>query len=253
MNHKLHFESLTDELESLKDRVQNFIGEVHQVTKGDWRESVLRSALEQKLPGSVRIGRGFILDEHEPSTECDILIFRSDHPTHFQSGDLVFVSPQAVVGVIEVKSKLRRGEFKAAIQKLAHMGRLFQGLDQPPFLALFSYEVQGNPDQWFREDLPAICDSPSRRIELISLGCHSFVKWWDRNPSTGAEGPAGYSCWHSYVLERMSAGYFITNVIDAASGGKVSACGNLWFPPEGKENTDRRQIIPSRFLAARNT
>ena len=76
MDVKSYFESLTIELESLKNRVRNFIHGAHWLTDGEWKESVLRSVIGRNLPDTVKIGRGFILTEQGLSSQCDILLYK---------------------------------------------------------------------------------------------------------------------------------------------------------------------------------
>src|SRR4051812_21129430 len=123
MNVPAYYRSLTAELESVKDRVRNFIEDKHWLTHGEWRESVLRAMIAQRLPSSVNIGRGFIITESGPTTQCDILIYRSDRPILFRQGDLAFVTPDAVVAVIEVKSTATKPVIAVALEKLATIGR----------------------------------------------------------------------------------------------------------------------------------
>gem|GEM_PF-5958896 len=40
MNTTAYFESLTDEIRSMKNRIRNFIGDVHWLTDGEWKETV---------------------------------------------------------------------------------------------------------------------------------------------------------------------------------------------------------------------
>jgi hypothetical protein len=162
----------------------------------------------------------------------------------------VFVSEEAVLGVIEVKSSIDRGEFRGALSKLADIGEGFSTRTKLPILGLFSYDKRANPDSWFREEIPEICNSFKRRIDLINVGCSHFVKWWDFDPSQpNAEHATDsvYSKWHSYKLINMSAGYFLANVIDLVSEGLVSKSSSIWFPREGKEGIPGKQIIEPNF------
>jgi len=77
MNVPAYYKSLTEELESLKDRVRNFIADVHWLTDGEWKESVLRTMLARRLPDTVKVGRGFIISEGLTSTQCDVLLYKS--------------------------------------------------------------------------------------------------------------------------------------------------------------------------------
>ncbi|MEK7950453.1 DUF6602 domain-containing protein [Luteolibacter soli] len=251
MDPKFHFESLTQELESLKNRVRHFIDHRHPPTDGEWKESVLRSMLAQRLPDTVKVGRGFILRRDQPSSQCDVLLYRSDHPIPFCDGDCVFISEDAVLGVIEVKTRLDKDEFRQALGKLADIGAAFTRRGELPILGLFSYEKQGDARKWFSEIIPRICDTSLRKVDLVSVGCDHFAKWWQHDPSTAAPTNTtnrhAYAKWHSYTLRRMAAGYFIANVIDIVTGGLASRNDSIWFPGEGKEEIGQRQIINPEF------
>jgi hypothetical protein len=227
-----HFRSITSELDSLKDRVRNFISDAHWLTDGEWKESVLRTIIAQRLPDTVKIGRGFILTEEGPTTQCDILLYRSNVPILFRDADLVFLTPDSVLGIVEVKSKVTREVFRNSISKLSNIGRKLGRHSEHCSFALFSYETASDPRQWYKEELPSICKHSSEIVDLINLGCSSFVKWWKYSPFGG---DAHYENWHSYKLENMSAGYFIANLIDAVSMDSVSIDERFWYPERSKE------------------
>lgn len=94
MNIQEYFKSLTEELQSLKNRVRNFIDTNHWLTDGEWKESVIRYFLKRNLPGTVKVGRGFIIDCAKTSHQIDILIYDDSKPVLFRDGDLVFVTPE---------------------------------------------------------------------------------------------------------------------------------------------------------------
>ena len=100
-----YHKSLTDELYSIKDRIRNLVK--HWPTDGESKEAVLRSLLRKLLPESVIVGRGFIVASDRSSTQIDVLIVDARKPTLFRDGDLLIVTPDAVLGVIEVKTRLR--------------------------------------------------------------------------------------------------------------------------------------------------
>ena len=96
--------SVTNELYSVKDRIRYLVR--HWPTDGEWKEVELRSVLRRHLPSSVIIGRGFIVKENASSTQIDILIIDAAKPTLFKEGDLFIVTPDAVLGIVEVKTRL---------------------------------------------------------------------------------------------------------------------------------------------------
>ena len=227
-----YYRSLTLELESVKDRVRNFIDGAHWLTHGEWRESVLRSMLRDRLPDSVKIGHGFVITETGPTTQCDILIYRGDRPILFREGDLVFVTPDAVLGVFEVKSTARKDVVRDSITKLAEIGRKLGRRRDDCCLGLFAYDNEIKDHEWTLETLHDICHHRSQIVNLVNFGCSTFVRFWDYSPHGGDE---HYEHWHSYDLENMSAGYFIANVIDSISPESIAKHSRLWFPEDSKE------------------
>jgi hypothetical protein len=107
MNIDSYFKDLTNEIESLKDRVRHYIDDAHWLSDGEWKESVLRTILRRHLPNDIGVGRGSIVDVGETSTQIDVLLYDRAKPILFQDGDFVIVTADTVKGVVEVKTKLR--------------------------------------------------------------------------------------------------------------------------------------------------
>ena len=112
MNLERYFRSLGSEVEALKSRVRDLKDSTHWLTDGEWKESVLRSVLRRNLPESVGVGRGFVVAEFQSSHQLDVLVYERSAPVLFRDGDLVFVTPDAVLGIIEVKSKVTSRTFQ---------------------------------------------------------------------------------------------------------------------------------------------
>jgi hypothetical protein len=121
--------SLSEELYSLKDRIRNLV--YHWPTDGEWKESALRSILRRHLPDSVCIGRGFIVTPNQGSTQIDILLIDGNRPTLFRDGDLFIVTPDVVLGAIEVKTSLRGvSQVRDALLKLSAVEKICRSVDQ---------------------------------------------------------------------------------------------------------------------------
>jgi hypothetical protein len=248
MNIELHYRSLTAELESLRDRVRNFIDSGHWPTDGEWKESVLRSTLAKRLPETVRIGRGFVLTREGATTQCDVLLYKADAPLLFKDGELVFLTPDAVLGIIEVKSKTDRRVLAEALDKLSAIGEKLGEHRSHCFFGLFSYE-NAMPDHGITlAMLRDKCDRRVKVVDFINLGCSRFFRWWPVHPDGDG---AVYEHWHSYHLENMSAGYFIANIIDFVSPHSVGLNNWLWFPEEGKESRKNGEIAAMFALRQR--
>jgi hypothetical protein len=240
MDVESYYRSLTIELESLKDRVRNFIHGAHWLTDGEWKESVLRSIFVRKLPDTFKVGRGFILTENGATSQCDIIIYKSSAPIMFKEGDLEFLTPDAVAGIIEVKSKVNKQILEAVLDKFANIGQKLGRHKEHCFFGLFSYETDIRNDDVVLQCLQNKCNHETKIVDLINLGCSTFVRWWKFSPYGGN---THYERWHSYRLENMSAGYFISNVIDFINPESVGSNSWLWFPEEGKESKKTGDIL----------
>lgn len=233
MDIKSHFESLTLEFESLKDRVRNFIEDAHWLTHGEWRESVLRSFLARHLPDSIGVGRGFVLTANGPSSQCDIILYKKSAPTLFKEGELLFLTPEAVLGIIEVKSRANPTVLREVLAKFSAIGEKLGSDRHHCFFAVFSYAAEFSSETAILDALRDACDHETKIVDFLCLGCSTFVKWWKHSPDHGEQ---PYERWHAYHLERMAAGYFIANVVDFICPESVRQNSWLWFPEEGKES-----------------
>ena len=233
MDVESYFRSLTTELESLKDRVRNFIDSAHWLTDGEWKESVLRSILARRLPDTVKIGRGFVLTKQGPTSQYDILLYKASSPILFREGELVFLTPDAVLGIIEVKSRTNKSILESVLDKFSAIGRKMGSDRTHCFFGLFSYESAIADDRVILDVLCNKCDHEAKVVDLINLGCSTFIRWWKFEPG-GAN--IHYERWHAYKLDHMAAGYFIANVVDFVSPDSVGNNNWLWFPEAGKES-----------------
>ena len=233
MDIKSYFKSLNEELQSLKNRVRNFIEGSHWLTDGEWKESVLRSFLRRNLPGTVRVGRGFIISHDKTSHQIDILIYDNSKPILFRDGDLVFVTPDAVKGIIEVKSKLNSTTFKETVKKLCHDAEIMR-LSGPvnKFASIFSFELEGGTGQSYLDIIKEVTTEQRKIIDIAAIGSAIFIKYWELDPTNPTH---AHDRWHSYNLPGMAAGYFLHNIVDFISPDSVFSQNNIWFPPGGKE------------------
>lgn len=234
MDVERYFKSLTKELEGLKDRVRNFIDDAHWLTDGEWKESVIRSFLNRNLPSSYNIGRGFIITPDGPTTQIDILLFKASGPILFRDGDLVFLPPQDVVGIIEVKTKVTKTVLNKSLMKL---GTIFQRIKKyrkaEILFGLFSYEDINIHSKYILSTLREISRDFEVVIDLLSFGKSKFIKYWKFDPNS--DDLHAYEKWHSYIVENMAPGYFIHNLLEHLSPETIRYNESLWFPSLGKE------------------
>ena len=101
--------SITYEINSLKNRVLNLIGDAHWSEVGRYREAVLRNVIKRFIPSNISLGTGFIIDKNEEgnidiSKQIDIIVYDNTYPALFAESDVVITTPANVRGIIEVKT-----------------------------------------------------------------------------------------------------------------------------------------------------
>lgn len=253
MNVAAHYRSITRELEALRDRVRNFsVRAPHWPTDGEWKESVLRAVLRQHLPAHVEPLRGFVVAPGAGSGQIDILLYDNRKPVLFRNGDLVFVTPDAVLGIVEVKSRIaNRNLLRAALASVADDAQMIlanRSDNGGIFVGLLSYTSEVPITDAILDDLQSVARGESRRnVNHVCLGRSHFARYWGKNPR---DRRPGYDKWHAYQLDDLAAGYFVSNLVASVAGESVSSNYNLWFPEQTKE---LRRLGARAFNAATRT
>jgi hypothetical protein len=126
------------------------------------------------MPKTVEIGRGFVITDENPTTQIDILIYDGTKPVLFQDGDLVFVTPDAVLGIIEVKSSIDNTGIRDALKKLCNNSQLVRGKSSSKkVFGLFIYEDRCTQDiimPVLLELQQTVNEIPNRIVDYICLG-----------------------------------------------------------------------------------
>lgn len=233
MNVRDYFESLAQELGALKKRVRFLIADRHWQTDGEWKESVLRQVLRRHLPDHAVVGRGFVVDGEAATHQIDILIHDGAKPVLFRDGDLVFVTPDAVLGIIEVKSRVGPETFGEAARKIASdIGLVRLHANIRAFAAVFAFEAEPADPERYLEGTARSAERCNNRLDFAAIGPDRFQKYWNEDPQNPSR---PYSSWHSYHLPSLAPGYFIHNVVDSVSPESVFRNNDVWFPATGKE------------------
>ena len=239
MNIENYFKDLTNELESLKDRVRHFIGDAHWQSDGESKESVLRTILRRYLPSNIGVGRGFIVNVEQPSTQIDVLLYDNTKPILFQDGDFIIITTDSVKGSIEVKTKFwHLSDLRKALNKISNIAEFVNPIStygKEQFFGLFSYD---KPDFNIGHLLDIVQECVGGRhqrvIHCISFGKDHFARYWPTPPAS--PGFQAYNKWHLYQLENKAPAYFIHNAIDHLCSQWTSANNEVWYPEDGKEN-----------------
>ena len=175
----------------------------------------------------------FVVTAETATSQLDVLIHDGLKPVVFRDGDLVFVTPDAVLGIVEVKSRVGPSRFEEAAEKLARnieMIRLHP--NNRAFSGLFAFENESMDSMLYLERLATVAPTWNHRLDFAALGESPFLKYWNLDPKTQSR---MYETWHSYDLPGLAAGYFVHNVIDAISPESVLSNNDVWFPKVGKE------------------
>lgn len=205
-NYIAYQKSISEQLIAAKDRVRNFIDDAHWAEDGRYKEIVLKELLAEKLPSNVSLGTGFAMGDRL-SKQIDIIVYRSDIPLLFQKADFVIVPECAVLGIIEVKTKLDSSNIEEAFQKSHENGSL---IHHYVFNGIFSYDNGFPLESRLVPQIENICRRYHGQVNNISFGQDFFVKYW----------PEGMPCeepnrkYHFYEINKLSFGYFISNLVE---------------------------------------
>jgi hypothetical protein len=235
-----YHESLTDELHSLKDRIRNLIDNRHWLTDGEHKEAALRAILRRHLPESLIVGRGFIVTEQESSTQIDLLIVDGNKPTLFKDGDLMFVTPDCVKAVVEVKTSLKNTkDLKKHLTKLAGIGKLCRDKGGGmPWLGLFCYEEDLQDYKYLLDAVQFAYGKIGFAVNAVAYGRDRFVRFWRYGElEEGDKHQDSLECrWRVYDLENLASAYFVGNVVDTITGISDGDNSGVWYPlTDGKK------------------
>lgn len=236
-----YFKSLSMEIDSQRDRVRQLLGEAHWPTDGGWKESFLRSVLRRVVGQGVVVGTGFFDFEGQVSPQVDLLVYRADSPVRFRDGDLVVVPANAVLAVVEVKTRLTYAQAFDALDHVARAGERLGRHRRNVLLGLFAYETQFETNRPVLKRLRSIGTDYRRVVDLVAHGPGRFVKYWHEDPD---HRPQPGEKWYSYHLPRLAFGYFIQNLVSHLSPNRVGG-----YPQGGKE-PQRDGSIYATYAAA---
>lgn len=240
-------ESITQELDSIKNRVRNLIGSAHWGEEGRYKEAVLKNILRKFLPKNLSVGTGFILradgendDDNLLSSQLDIIVYDNTRPLLFSEGDFIITTLSTVKAIIEVKSRIRDNSLNTVIQQfdnsLINFNRA-DNLNRTVFTGIFAFEFEGN----IRSDRIGRALTESQHIiNHISLGTNFFFKRWRH--ADGIRLGGNIEChgdfYNIYEIRGLSFSYFISNLLHIACGGLDD---RYWysFPIQGTKETNR--------------
>lgn len=199
--------SISNELVDTKDRVRNFIGGRHWGEDGRYKEVLLKECLRNHLPANIRIGSGFVVGTNSAVTrQIDIILYANNCPLLFQKSDFIIAPKEAVLGIIEVKTKLDLNNLKETIDHASENRRI---IGRDIFNGIFSYDYgfgeHINSSHVLKESLK----QSHGAVNYLCLGPDYFIKYWNDIPYNQIRDQ--YSIYH---IENLSFGYFIGNLVE---------------------------------------
>ncbi len=235
-----YWKSISEDLQAVKNRVRDLIGDAHWLTEGTYKEIILGNVIKSHLPENLKVCTGFVCKENNISTQIDLLIIDKSGFTLFKEGDLVIVTPSVVRAILEVKTRLQsKNEMKEALKALSKNVCLIEQTSAQrttPFWAgLFVFEGSNNADKQLLEALNEAEEETGGHIDCVAYGTDVFIRFWQ-------DGELG-SRWVSYHLGDLVAGYFIGNIIAALTLSLSFEDGPVLFPIEGTKETRRKYYL----------
>lgn len=250
------FKSLTQEFLSLRDRVRFMIGSQHWLTDGEWKEAVLRSILRRHLPENIEPVRGFVLypaggspPAVRATNQVDVLLYDNSKPALFRDGDLVFVTPDAAPGLIEVKSKAPTpAKLEEHLNKLAaNIEHVRKHGNPNAFAGYFAFDSDIQNPHTLNSLLNEVARGCSARaIDFVCLGTRVFALFWRKGEVWPGATP---NTWEAFQFEdEVAPAYFVNNVIYVSAPASVTQNREVWFPPYKKgsvaKDRDLREMAP---------
>ncbi len=249
-----YHKSIATELRTTKDRIRNLIGDRHWLTDGEHKEAVLRKVLRCHIAETLHVGTGFVCGSASTSHQIDILISSRDKPILFGDGELRLVTPDMVMGIIEVKTDIP-GDLVHVLEKLADDAEMIrQNGNQECRVGLFVYEPYTTNDGQ-KHVLSLVREvangNENRVINWIAPGPDLFVRYW--RAESHVESPVEGPVWHSYALPELAHAYFLSNVVWDTCPYINHDMQYAWFPVEGGKERHRQWYVglnetqPMRF------
>jgi len=247
--------SISRELDTIKNRVRNLIGDANWGEDGRYKEEKLKAVLRTRLPNNLSVGTGFVLNqishnENVVSKQIDILIYDNTQPTIFSEGDFVIVTQNNVKALIEVKSRVlsnrtdKSGLYKVVenFSSIVRFPRLSRTDSNRIFRGLISFDFQGRINSTVIDDSLRLSEG---LINHFSLGGHIFIRHWldseGLNPPIEADCNANF--YNIYELEDLSHSYFISNLIHMTTTADMTDRYFMDFPIEGTKETRRNRTV----------
>lgn len=242
MNDYLEYQrSIALEFQAYKNRVRNMIGNRNWGEDGRYKEILLMNYLRRILPNTVSVGTGFVRIDDALTSQIDLIVYTNDLPLLFHEGDFIITTPQNVVAIIEVKSKLYRSKFGEIVEKANSNGKIIcSKSDRGLFNGIFAYELDSPQIDKYVKNLEKLDYSeiignptPQRRcnnenfccVNHMVLGNETFVKYWPTGYTklVFVDDPLKSPYYGFYdMYDELAIAYFISNLQEYVLGATLS-------------------------------
>lgn len=247
--------SITMEIDIIKNRVRNLIGDANWAEEGRYKEAVLKNIIRKFVPNNLSVGTGFIIkgneydfENAEVSNQLDIIIYDNTYPLLFSEGDFIITTERNVRAIIEVKTKIVNNNghsysFQNIIEKfnrLSIFSRMADTNRNRIFKGVFSFEYDGNINSHRVEEILRLSNG---MINHISMGTKIFIRHWNSNIGLVPPVDCEHPFYNIYELEKLSFSYFISNLIHMISKHNLNE--RMWysFPLPGTKELHRVKTI----------
>jgi hypothetical protein len=123
----------------------------HKPSKGTAREEIVRRFLEERLPESLEMGAGEVVDTTgQRSAQMDLVVFDRLHcPRLVQVGDIRVYPVEGVQAVIQVKSKIDMPGLRDSVENIRSAKRLMKSAFYKPTRVMDHWTQYGKTYDYF--------------------------------------------------------------------------------------------------------
>lgn len=267
-NYLSYQKSVAEEFKAYENRVRNLIDDSHWGEEGRYKEIILMNFLKRVLPKNLSVGTGFVRNKDTITNQIDIIIYDNTFPLLFSEGDFVVTTPNNVIGVVEVKTKIEPVELCDTIGKANENALIIsEGSDNFMFNGIFSFNSGNNPDRYlnhmeafdyssllsrnhFNEIVSAKLYSC---VNHIALGSSYFIKLWPVGQDDEQIEDPYYSLYE--MQDGLAFSYFLSNLLEFVIRKKLGyfieelpeELKSFFYPiPEGKERNLIKRVYFKR-------
>lgn len=175
-----------EEFSSKLNRLSQIIGKSHELSVGEYKESLLKNCLRNFMPKRYSVGTGFIvfvedhtkstlsssvdisnLKSHSTSHQLDVIVYdETDFAPLFRDGDFVVLRPESVRAVIEVKGFLDNSNVSECVNKFVTLGRKWHSysLRYNKYFELFGSKLKLHKPKFFLMGWDVRIDKNGKRM-----------------------------------------------------------------------------------------